>query len=359
MKHLVILAPNWLGDAVMALPAIADVRRAAPDATIAVAARAPVAPLFSLVPGVHETIVLSKPASLGDVARWTAIGAELVNHAFDTALVLPNSIHAALVASRAGIPERWGYRTPFRGRLLTRAIARGGAMHQAEYYQRLARELGFPSGSLEPSVNVSGAARAAGDRLLADAGWDGNTPLVALAPGAAYGGAKRWPPESFAELAASFAADGVTCVMIGSAADAATTTDVGRAAFARADFVRASARQRPDENGGARAFKASGAMFDLVGQTDLATLAGVLTRCRALVTNDSGAMHLAAAAGVRVAAVFGPTNEHATGPLGDAHTVITHPVWCRPCMLRECPIDHRCMRGVRPAAVVDATRRML
>ena len=100
-------------------------------------------------------------------------------------------------------------------------------------------------------------------------------------------------------------------------------------------------------------------MSDLVGRTTLPALAGVLTRCRALVTNDSGAMHLAAAAGVRVAAVFGPTNEHATRPLGDAHTVITHPVWCRPCMLRECPIDHRCMRGVRPAAVVDATRRML
>src|SRR5205085_9659281 len=112
-------------------------------------------------------------------------------------------IHAALVASRAGIPERWGYRTPFRGRLLTRAIAPGGAMHQAEYYQRLARELGFPSGSLEPSVTISGAARAAGDRLLADAGWDGNTPLVALAPGAAYGGAYRLPPVSLAGLAAS------------------------------------------------------------------------------------------------------------------------------------------------------------
>jgi len=357
MKHLVILAPNWLGDAVMALPAVADVRRAVPDATIAVAARAPVAPLFSLVPGVDETIVLSKPASLADVARWTAIGAELADRTFDAALVLPNSIHAALVASRAGIPERWGYRTPFRGRLLTRAIVRGGAMHQAEYYQRLVRELGFPSGPLEPSINVPDAARAAGDRLLADAGWDGKTPLVALAPGAAYGGAKRWPPESFAELAASLAADGVSCVTIGSAADAATTTIVGRGFQPRqrdGDPKRVALHP-----GGARSLQASVTIFDLVGKTDLPTLAGVLMRCRALVTNDSGAMHLAAAAGVNVAAVFGPTDEHATRPLGDAHAVITHPVWCRPCMLRECPIDHRCMRGVRPAAVVDATRRML
>jgi lipopolysaccharide heptosyltransferase II len=362
MKHLVILAPNWLGDAVMALPAIADVRRASPHATIAVAARGPIAPLFSLVPGMDETIVLPAPPSIGDVGRWSAIGAELTNRAFDTALVLPNSIHAALVASRAGIPERWGYRTPFRGRLLTRAIARGGVMHQAEYYQRLVRELGVPSGPLEPRVAVPDAARAAGDRLLGDAGWDGTSPLVALAPGAAYGGAKRWPPESFAELASTLAADGITCVMIGSAADAATATEINaRLKGSRSLAVVEGSRSFAAAETGARGFSraASGFVLDLVGKTDLPTLAGVLTRCRALVTNDSGAMHLAAAAGVKVAAVFGPTNEHATRPLGDAHVVIMHPVWCRPCMLRECPIDHRCMRGVRPAAVVDAARRML
>lgn len=85
----------------------------------------------------------------------------------------------------------------------------------------------------------------------------------------------------------------------------------------------------------------------------------MLTQCRALVTNDSGAMHLAAAAGVAVTAVFGPTNERATHPIGDAHVVLTHPVWCRPCMLRECPIDHRCMRGVGVAMVLDAARRSL
>src|SRR5207245_5863553 len=135
-------------------------------------------------------------------------------------------------------PERWGYRTPFRGRLLTRAIARGGSMHQAEYYQRLVRELGFPNGPLEPSVNVPDAARVEGERLLAGAGWDGKTPLVALAPGAAYGGAKRWPPESFAELAAGLAADGVACVMIGSAADASTAADVAHVYGARAGGAR-------------------------------------------------------------------------------------------------------------------------
>jgi heptosyltransferase-2 len=382
MKHLVILAPNWLGDAVMALPAIADVRRAAPDATITVAARPPVAPLFALVPDVTGTIVLERRASIGDVVgSWRAIGAELANRDFDTALLLPNSIHSALVASRAGILERWGYRSPFRSRLLTRAVTRGSRMHQVEHYQQLVRGLGFDNGSAEPRIHVPDDARAAGDRLLADAGWDGKTPLVALAPGAAYGGAKRWAPEAFGELAAALAADGVACVMIGSAADASTAADVERAFQARhaTDGARACTTDgarafttdgaqafttggaRAFTTGGARAFQASDdtRLLDLVGRTTLPALAGVLKRCRTLVTNDSGAMHLAAAAGVAVTAVFGPTNERATRPAGDAHIVITHPVWCRPCMLRECPIDHRCMRGVRVATVLDAARRTL
>ena len=337
MKRLVILSPNWLGDAVMALPAIADVRRGAPDATIAVAARAAVAPLFQLVPGVNETIVLPKPPAIHNLGRWATVGAEVAGRAFDVALLLPNSMHAALLVSRAGIPERWGFRTSWRGRLLTRAIARTPGLHQVASYQQLVERLGFPGVAAAPRIDVPPAAREAAARLLAAEGWDGRSPLVALAPGAAYGGAKRWPPVYFAELAAALGADGVGCVMIGSAADAATGEEIARAI--------AGARGR--------------AVINVIGRTDLPALAGVLTLCRALVTNDSGAMHLAAAAGVSVTAVFGPTDETATRPIGDAHAVLTHPVWCRPCMLRECPLDHRCMRGVGVEDVLASARRNL
>ncbi|MCU1383227.1 MAG: hypothetical protein JWL71_1924 [Acidobacteria bacterium] len=329
MKRLVILSPNWLGDAVMALPAIADVRRAAPGASITIAARAAVAPLFRVVPECDETIVLATPAPIGGVARWQALGAELAGRDFDTALLLPNSMHAALIVSRAGIPERWGYRAGWRGRLLTRAIARTSGLHQVASYQHLVRALGFPNGSAVPRVTVPPAVREAAARLLTAAGWDGRAPLVGLAPGAAYGGAKRWPPSSFAELAAALAADGVRTVMVGSAADSATAAEVG------------------------------GVPVNLVGRTDLPTLAAVLTLCRTLVTNDSGAMHLAAAAGVPVTAVFGPTDETATRPRGEAHAILTNPVWCRPCMLRECPLDHACMRGVGVDLVVASARRTL
>jgi heptosyltransferase-2 len=345
VDRLVILAPNWLGDAVMALPAIADVRRAAPDATIVVAARPAIAPLFRLVPAVNETIVLERPVSIVNVARWRELAAEIGGQGFDTALLLPNSIHAALLARRAGIPNVWGYRTDWRGALLTRAIHRTSGLHQVEYYQQLVHALGFPNGPIEPRLVVTAEARAAAAHLLTEAGWDGASPLVALAPGAAYGGAKRWPPASFAELARALSADGVRILMIGSGADAATGGEVARAFHGDPESVALHSGRA--------------AIIDVMGRTDLPTLAGVLARCRALVTNDSGAMHLAAAVGVSVTAVFGPTDEHATRPMGDAHEVLIHRVWCRPCMLRECPIDHRCMRGIGVAAVLDAARRTL
>ena len=329
MRRIVILAPNWLGDAVMALPAIADVRRQAPDAVIAVAARPSVAPLFAMVREVNRAIPL-KPRRR--MSEWLDAGAELRGERFDAAILLPNSFQSAFTASRAGIAERWGYRTDWRRGLLTRGVQPPVGVHQVEYYQHLVRALGCPSGSSEPAIHVTAEMRDAGRAVLRGAGWDGRAPLVALAPGAAYGGAKRWPPEYFAELARALHADGVACVMVGSAADRATGDEIAGGCGGR----------RP---------------IDLIGATDLAALAGVLVQCRSLVSNDSGAMHLGAALGVPVTAMFGPTNDRATRPLAPGHVVLTHSVWCRPCMLRECPLDHACMRGISASAVYEAARR--
>jgi heptosyltransferase-2 len=314
---MVIFAPNWLGDAVMALPAIADVRRGAPAARLTIAARPQVAPLFALVPGVDETMAVDRlPAG-----------------AHDTAILLPNSFRAALAARRARIPERWGYRTDWRAPLLTRAPAAPKGVHQIDYYQHLVSALGFETRHAEPRIEVGEGARAAARDLLRAAGWDGVRPLVALAPGAAYGGAKRWPPRYFAELADALGADGVASVLVGSGADAAV--------------------------GGEVEARALTPLVNLVGRTYLPALAGILAHTRTLVTNDSGAMHVAAAAGVPVTAVFGPTRERETAPRAPEHVVLTHDVWCRPCMLRECPLDHGCLRGIAPGAVAAAARRTL
>jgi len=331
IRRLVILAPNWLGDAVMAIPAITDVRRAFPERTIAIAARAAVAPLFGMVAGVDE--VLTIPSGSGDAARVLRVGN------FDAVLLLPNSLHAAIIAKRAGIAERWGYSADLRSPLLTRCAARPRGLHQVAYYQELVRLLGFENGAGEPAIVVPASARAAARTLLASRGRSGDTPLIAIAPGAAFGSAKRWPPESFAALVNALSGDGVQAVVVGAAADRAT-----------ADAVLADVITPPGT---------PSSPIDLVGRTDLPTLAAVLMECRTLVTNDSGAMHVAAAAGVPVTAVFGPTNERETRPVGERHAILVFDAWCRPCMLRECPLDHQCMRRVSASTVVAAARRTL
>jgi heptosyltransferase-2 len=318
----------------MALPAIAAVRRGAPAAVIAVAARPAIAPLFALVPGVDATVVLEGPATRPSrAASWRELGRLLASESFDVALLLPNSMRAALVAAAARIPERWGYRTEWRRGLLTRPVPVPSGVHQVEYYRSLVRALGFPSEDSEPRVIVDDAVKRRGIALLTSHGWSERTPLVAMAPGAAYGGAKRWPPERFGEVASAVGIDGAQVVIVGSGADTAVATAVSRA----------SRTAQP--------------MIDLVGKTDLSTLAGVLAVCRTLVTNDSGAMHLGAAVGLGVTALFGPTRDRETRPLGSRHDVLTYPVWCRPCMLRECPLDHRCLRGIAAATVVTSVRR--
>jgi heptosyltransferase-2 len=302
----------------MALPAIADVRRARPGSRLVVAARPAVRPLFALVGDVDDTVA-------ADALR---------GRAFDVAILLPNSFHAALTAFRAQVPERWGYRTDWRAPLLTRAVPAPRGVHQVDYYQQLIAALGFATTAQHPRIDVNDQARATGLALLRAAGWTGAAPLVAVAPGAAYGGAKRWPAGHFAELVDGLSRDGVMSVMVGSAADAATGHE-----------VEALVRER-------------GALINLIGATDLAALAGVLVHARTLVTNDSGAMHIAAAAGVKVTALFGPTRERETAPRGP-HVILTHDVWCRSCMLRECPLDHRCLRGIAPGLVADAARRAI
>jgi heptosyltransferase-2 len=326
VERLLVLSPNWLGDAVMALPAIADLRRAMPRGAITIAARPSVAPLFTLAPGVDAVVVLDGRRSIArDVGT-------IRDGRYEAAVLLPNSFRSALLVRRAGIPERWGYRTAFRRPLLTFAPAPPIEVHQAVYYQRLAAAIGAASGPLIPCLVVGDGERQAADAFLSNRGWNGKQPLVALAPGAAYGAAKRWPPESFSALASALVDDGVLPVIVGGAADTEAC-----------DAVVTGLR--------------TGGAINLVGRTDLPTLAGVLSLCRGLVSNDSGAMHVASAIGIPVTALFGPTDEDATRPHGAGRcTVLTHAVWCRPCLLRECPLDHRCMRGIRVESALEAVR---
>jgi heptosyltransferase-2 len=323
-NRLAIVAPNWLGDALMALPLLADLRRAWPDTTMVAAARKSVAPLFPLVRAVNDTIILDGSR---DVQR-------LAEGQFDAALLLPNSFASAWLVKRAQIPERWGFARDLRGPLLTRRITRPPRYgHQVEYYQALGTALGVASGPPFAAIAAPPSAHASAATLLQGSGIADEQPFVVAAPGAAYGRAKQWLPARFAELVYLMASEHITTVLIGAKGDISACKEVASAAPA----------------------------VNLCGRTDLATLAALLTRSRAVVANDSGAMHLAAAVGVKVVAIFGPTNDRKTSPLrataqSPMPAILTADVWCRPCMLRECPIDHRCMKRISAARVYAATQ---
>jgi heptosyltransferase-2 len=337
-ERLVIISPNWLGDAVMALPAIADARRHFPSAHLAVAGRASVAPLFTMVEGIDEVVTLPGRGGIRMLTTWKDDAAVLSKGRFDTALLFPNSFATALVASQAGIAERWGYGTDWRARWLTRAIAKPATpLHQGAYYQALTTALGMEAGGLFARVrpNLDRARQ-----LLRDIGLDPDEPFAVFAPGAAYGRAKQWLPERFAELAHLLIEEqGWSVVMVGSNADRPACQEI------------VSRLPTP----GSRLNR----LIDFCGKSDLPALAGILALARAVVSNDSGAMHLAGAVGTKVVAPFGATNEARTSPLAagpdaPAPAILTHAVFCRPCMLRECPIDHRCMRGIPAARALEA-----
>lgn len=332
--RLLIRAPSWLGDAILALPAIVAARRHFGGASLVIAAPPAVAPLFAEDCGLDAAATLELPPRRSDQVR------RLAGERVDLALLFTNSFGSAWVAWRAGIPERWGYRAGVRHLLLTRAVRRPrGRVHQAEYYRRLVDALGIrvPPAAV-PRVSVRDSTRRRAAHLLAETGWTGERPLVGLAPGAAYGHAKRWPPAHAAGLVAALAASrGATVVLVGAAGD----RDAGREIESEVGRT----------GGGAR-------LVNVIGRTDLRTALGVLAACDVVVSNDSGAMHAAAALGRPVVAIFGPTDERVTGPVGD-HDVIAHPVACRPCLLRECPIDHRCMTRIPASRVADAVLRRL
>jgi heptosyltransferase II len=340
--RVLVVAPNWLGDAVMALPALADIRRAYAQARLIVAARPSVALLYSMVPGVDATMVTQWRGSVTDRRRMQEDVRQLLAEQVERAILFPNSFASALLLHRARVRDRWGYAADFRRPLLTRAVRRPrGSRHQGAYYQHLIRELGIPTGALEPALTVPGSAVEEARALLRTRGWDESRPILVVAPGAAYGTAKRWLPRHFAALISRVIREtGVYVVLVGAPADA----ESARLVF---DAIGAGERE---------------AVVDLTGATTLQTLAGVMSLAAACVSNDSGAMHLAGAVGTPLAALFGPTREKETAPLtrhGGRSDVLIHHVWCRPCMLRECPFEHQCMTGLKPERVFESVRVLM
>ena len=329
VSRVVVRAPNWLGDVVMSLPAVRAVRRIFSHAELTVVARPSVAALYETESAVNR--VIPYPARAFSEKR--AFAAKLRAERFDCAILLQNAFDAALLAWMAHIPERIGYNRDGRGLLLTRAIPvpEPGEIprHERFYYLELLRRAGLMEhfSDLGP-IRLDGieAARAAGQRRLAESGIRG--PVIGISPGAAYGSAKRWLPERFADTAGRL---GGTALLFGSAAERELCAQV--------------------------ASRLSGSR-NLAGETTLPEFVSLAAACRFFLTNDSGAMHVASALGVPTLAVFGATDDTTTGPTGPLARVLRQHAECSPCLLRECPIDHRCMTRVTVEAAASAASQL-
>lgn len=314
--RILLRSSNWLGDAVMSIPAARGIKQGRPDARVTVLSPKKIAGLWHAVPEVDEVIEIESGESPWAVARR-------LRGKFEVAILFPNSLRSALEVWLAQIPRRVGFRGHRRKWLLNQIPKdpkRGmKPAHQSRQFVQLANKCGAPelATPFPPSL------------------WQPTQPpRIGLCPGAEYGPAKRWMPERYrAVMEAVSQRRECEWVLVGVSRDAPLGEEIRRGVTA------------PHEN--------------LIGRTDLAELITTLRGLRVLLTNDTGTMHLAAFLGVPTVAIFGSTEPALTAPLGSGHQILRHQVECSPCFLRECPVDFRCMEAITVDETVEAVLRAL
>jgi heptosyltransferase II len=316
-----VRSPNWLGDAVMALPAVRNLKTLLGEEQLVVAAPEKLAALWQKCPFVDEVLVLEEPRNIKHTAQQLRAGN------FGAALLLPNSLRAGLEARMAQIPQRIGYSSGGRSLLLTFSVLKPARdpsrLHQRYYYLDLVTALGGPSDPTLPKLLKEPTTLKPGSRGL----------VIAICPGAEYGPAKRWPVENYVVVARHFMATRhAKIVLLGAAVDSEVAEEL--------------VRQLPK-------------IDNRVGKTTLEDFMSALVSARVVICNDSGAMHVASALGVPTVAIFGSTEPALTGPMSSRAKVVRHHVPCSPCFLRECPIDFACMTSVTPEIVIEVAENLL
>ncbi len=321
--EILIRSSNWLGDACMAVPAVRAIRRGRPDARVTILTPEKLAGFWRAVPEVDAVLAIPRDAGIPGAAKVI----KRSGISYDAAVLLPNSLRSALEAWLARVPRIVGYQGHHRKWLLDQIIPKKKRItpteHHVRHYLRIAWRLGadVEDATLQDPLPGSGVAASGKVR-------------IGICAGAEYGSAKRWPLERFAEAIQQITAElDAEIVLFGAPGEKA----MGETLSGMLD----------------------GKCENLVGKTSLEELMQELRRCRLLLTNDTGTMHLAALLGTPVVAIFGSTEPAWTGPLGQGHTVIRQHVECSPCFLRECPLDFRCMKAVTPEQVSGTVRRIL
>lgn len=342
-KKVLVRGPNWLGDAVMCEPALRGLKRVWPGAQLFLLLKPAVAQLFQAHPEVDRLVVYEdRGRHAGLTGKWTLAG-DLRRERFDVAVLFQNAFEAAFIAFLAGIPRRYGYATDGRSLLLTEPVAPpdpGTLVHQVHYYWNLLKPLGLSGEPSRPELRVTPEEEQSMAARLMQAGIGAQDPVIGVNPGSTYGGAKRWLPERFTQVAERLARK-------------------MEESHGKPPAVLILGAKGEEALGRSIAAGLTGRSMVLSGATTIRELMAAVKRCAVLVTNDTGPMHVGSAFGVPIVAVFGPTDWRTTSPYGAGHALIRHPVECAPCLLRECPIDHRCMTGVSADQVYDAAAKLI
>ncbi|GAB4389847.1 MAG: lipopolysaccharide heptosyltransferase II [Thermodesulfovibrionales bacterium] len=332
-ENILVRGVNWVGDAVMTMPAIRALGKAKADGRLSLLVKPSVAALFEKDPHVDEVILYDD--RYGGVYGRMRLARELRGKGFTWAVLLQNAFDAAAIAYLAGIPRRDGYGRDGRSFLLTRPVPYDGQdrrVHHVDYYLELLAALGIPAPRYHPWVYL-----ALEERLRAREALKAlRRPVVGVNPGAAYGPAKEWPAEKFAELAGRVAGElGGSVVVFGKEVSDASRKIEGAA-------------QNP------------GHVLSMAGKTTLRELSALISECDAFVSNDSGPMHLAYAAMTPLVAIFGSTDPCLTGPVGKGSVVVREAADCAPCFERQCPRPRvECMENIAVDDVMGALSGLL
>ncbi len=335
-QNILIRMPNWLGDAVMATPILADVRKKWPEASITVMCQGAVGSLLIGNPHISEIFTFTRPNEFLRRQERRDLIERLRQGRYDLGILLPNSFSSAWWLWRGHVKERVGFATDWRSFLLTKAVPfpeERGKEHLVKTYKRLLEPLGIPLSDSSPELFVTEEEREAAEQLLSQQGVPKGGKVVGINPGAAYGSAKCWLPNRFQAVIEKLIQDPeIHVVCFGDPTGAPLVHEICEGFSER--------------------------VINLAAATSLRELIALIQRCNAFLTNDSGPMHIAAALKTPLVALFGSTNDVATGPYKHGGVIHKH-VECSPCYKRTCPIDFRCMTRIEVDEVYEALLREL
>jgi len=341
-KRILVKAPNWLGDAVMALPTIKGLRSLFPESHIAVLVKSDLQDLFLHEADVNEVIAYESKRNLKRLYIEYKMLRQIRRKGFDLAVIMPRSFHSALIGFLSKIPNRIGYSSDARSKLLTQTMPRTEAIlkvHRVHYFMNLLNLWNKPIPFSSPRITIPKDIKKWADAELSH---QKEHQVIGFNPGATYGSAKCWPAERFAQLGRELIEKKKAWIIL-----------FGAPAEGRLNAAIAAQINHPS-------------VLNYTGRTSITQLAGLLSHCKCLVTNDTGTMHVAAAVRTPVVAIFGPTDHVTTPPfpiasgqVSNEHTLIRHEVECSPCLKRTCPTDHKCMNLVSVEEIYKACIKYL